>query len=121
MTSKATLKLALQILAGYRLQFAEYAEFVAESHKAGFSPSHCMHGVNLWTDYDPMCGACEDGLNYWDYETFAGMALAEAKKAYQEYQKRIDAVTKLSSLGAPQEVVSNLLGWVSDPITQYGK
>lgn len=39
----------------------EYLREVEEAHEEGFSPHYCFHGTNLWTDYDPICGYCEDG------------------------------------------------------------
>jgi hypothetical protein len=28
----------------------------------GVRPQYCLHGTNQWTDYDNICGACEDSL-----------------------------------------------------------
>lgn len=39
----------------------EYLREVEEAHEEGFRPPYCFHGTNLWTDYDPICGYCEDG------------------------------------------------------------
>lgn len=39
----------------------EYLREVEEAHEEGFAPHYCFHGTNLWTDYDPICGYCEDG------------------------------------------------------------
>lgn len=38
-----------------------YLLSVEQDRKDGHRPSHCFHGTNLWTDYDPICGYCEDG------------------------------------------------------------
>lgn len=38
-----------------------YLLSVEQDRKDGYRPSHCFHGTNLWTDYDPICGYCEDG------------------------------------------------------------
>jgi len=27
--------------------------------KQGFRPQYCIHGTNLWVEYDPICGYCE--------------------------------------------------------------
>lgn len=39
-----------------------YLREVEEAHEEGYRPPHCFHGTNLWTDYDNICGPCEDGL-----------------------------------------------------------
>ena len=38
-----------------------YLQEVVEAHEDGFRARYCYHGTNLWTDYDPICGYCEDG------------------------------------------------------------
>lgn len=39
----------------------EYAEACREAYDEGFAPHYCIHGTDLWTDYDNICGGCEDG------------------------------------------------------------
>lgn len=38
----------------------EYLRDVEDAAKEGYRPHHCFHGTNLWTDYDNICGPCED-------------------------------------------------------------
>lgn len=38
----------------------EYAAYAYEMSLAGFAPEYCPHGAYLWSDYDPICGACEE-------------------------------------------------------------
>lgn len=38
----------------------EYLREVEEAYEEGFRPHYCFHGTNLWTDYDPICGYCEE-------------------------------------------------------------
>lgn len=44
----------LQVQADWRAEAREDA-------RQGFRPHYCIHGMNMWTDYDPICGGCEDG------------------------------------------------------------
>jgi hypothetical protein len=39
---------------------AEYERECAEYREQGYGPHYCIHGTNLWTDYDNICGGCED-------------------------------------------------------------
>lgn len=32
-----------------------------ECRKNGFRPKYCVHGTYQWTDYDNICGGCENG------------------------------------------------------------
>lgn len=40
---------------------AEYEQACREWAAQGYRPHYCRHGVNLWTDYDSICGDCESG------------------------------------------------------------
>ena len=37
----------------------EYRKECAEYAKQGFRPHYCIHGTNLWVDYDCACWRCE--------------------------------------------------------------
>lgn len=41
----------------------------------GYRASRCFHGTYLWTDYDPICGECEDEGFYPTDEVLARRAL----------------------------------------------
>ncbi len=64
-TDIATLKIAANI--ARRLHngwLHSEAERLAPQYNASgqrLAPHHCEHGTNLWTDYDNICGPCEDG------------------------------------------------------------
>lgn len=59
-------RIALKLLkiekANLDRNWADFEASCDADYKAGYRPSHCFHGINLWTDYDPICGPCEDGL-----------------------------------------------------------
>jgi len=37
----------------------EYRKECAEWSAKGFRPHYCIHGVNMWVDYDCACAECE--------------------------------------------------------------
>lgn len=45
---------------------ARYEEDCADDRARGYRPHYCIHGTNMWVDYDCACGACEEGLTAWD-------------------------------------------------------
>src|SRR5215469_17777939 len=78
----AIYKMALSFVKQYRDNYAEYERECQAELAFGFTPHHCEHGTDQWTDYDNICGGCENGLTLaygpWKYER----ALAEAKARY---------------------------------------
>jgi hypothetical protein len=111
---KQTAKLAVILLNSYRNRFAEYEEECNEYAKQGYRPRTCIHGTNQWVDYDAICGACEDGENYWHYDSFGKIAISEAKGAMEEMQERIDLYVKLMTKNAP--ISKEMISWVSEPV-----
>lgn len=63
---KHVLKLALKIYRRMTEHYAAYELECAADLRNGHRPSHCEHGTYLWTDYDPICGQCEDGYSLRD-------------------------------------------------------
>lgn len=110
------MSVAKRHLDAYRAQFAAHEVEKREAWARGEMLHYCVHGTNLWTDYDPMCGPCEDGYGYWDYLTFAGLALAEAKADYVRFEERLSLYVKLSNMGAPADALFSLTEWVSEPV-----
>lgn len=110
--------LALVIFKDYAKQWAEYEANCEAYAKDGYRPAHCFHGVNLWTDYDPMCGACEDGYGYFDPNAYRRLALDEAQRAYSKQEERIDMLVKLMQAGAPIQI-AELGAWATQPVQAY--
>ena len=82
-------KIALHILKGWRERFEDHAEAGREYAKQGYRNHYCVHGMNQWTDYDNICGMCEDGYGYWDYLEFMKLSKAEAGRIYNRYEKEM--------------------------------
>lgn len=116
---KQTAKLAVILLNSYRNRFAEYEEECNEYAKQGYRPHYCIHGTNQWTDYDNICGGCENGENYWSLETFGPIAIAEAKAAMEKVYDRIAIYTKLTTERAP--IHEGMIEWVVEPTERIKK
>lgn len=109
--------LALQILNGYRARWAAYEYSCELDRKDGHTPHYCFHGMSRWTDYDNICGQCEDYGNHWDYVLYASMALDEAKRRYAETRKRESMLMELMRMGAPAKEVLALGEWSQEQMT----
>jgi hypothetical protein len=116
--SKDVMKLALIILNRHRQTFIDYEESAAEYAKQGYRPHYCVHGVNMWVDYDCACGMCEEYGGYWHYDTYARFAIDEAKAAHAEQLERIDMLVKMHSKGAPMSI-AELGAWATEPVQKY--
>jgi len=117
-TSKQVLKLALLILNRHREAFAQYEIACEQAAKEGFRPHYCIHGVNMWTDYDCACYACEEYGNYYDFEVYAKMSLEEAHTAHAKQDERVDMLVKLMQMGAPIQI-AELGAWATEPVQTY--
>jgi hypothetical protein len=53
---------------------------------SGYRFPHCIHGTSLWTDYDNICGGCEDG------STAIEDAIVSAREAFLRFNARWDWV-----------------------------
>ena len=113
------LKLAMAIFKQYAKDWEAYERDCEASWKLGYRPRHCFHGVNLWTDYDPICGPCEDGYGWFDRTAYRQLALLEAKTSYKMFEERLAAYVKASTLNAPLDHGA-MIDWVNAPLARYG-
>lgn len=107
-------KLAVTELARVRAMYAAHEEHAEECHRQGFRAHYCAHGVNMWTDYDAICGECEGGRQRFHYLEEAETALGYAKWRYSQMTERLELVTALGAAGGP--VSAELAAWVTEPI-----
>lgn len=77
-----------------RARYAEYDEYCESHYRRGYRPEHCPHGVNLWVDYDPICGYCENGYSYFDYQR----AVRDAIDAVRAGVKRTRDITRAAEV-----------------------
>jgi hypothetical protein len=112
------LKLAAKIFASYRKDWESY-EAECDSYSAqGYRPRTCFHGTNLWVDYDPICGPCEDGYGWFDPMLYRHLAISDAKAAYEEFNERLDLYTKAAAKHAPVDF-GKMITWVAEPLTKW--
>lgn len=72
----------------------------------------CIHGTSTWTDYDNICGPCENGEGYWDYVREAEWAIIRAKTALAQVDHRLHILCEIPiHLQTPE-----LKQWVKEPI-----
>jgi hypothetical protein len=113
------IRLALHIFNWYAKEWEEYAEACEEYNRKGWTPAHCFHGTNLWTDYDPICGPCEDGYGWFDPTLYRQLAISEAKQAFRTMDERLDLYVKATTAGLPMDH-SKTIPWVSEPLNCWG-
>lgn len=75
---KHVLKLALAVYRRMTEHYASHEEDCERDRRNGHTPHYCEHGTNRWTDYDNICGGCEDGYSLRDRLTRWQMAKEQA-------------------------------------------
>lgn len=70
----------------------DYREACEEDARNGHRPHYCVHGVNMWVDYDCACYQCEDGETVYELEamTFADFV----RLTRDEYRAEFPAITE---------------------------
>lgn len=80
----------------------------------GHRTRYCIHGTDQWTDYDNICGGCEDGV------TLLAMVVEGAYSDVMEYKRRIHvagaAIGTAAREGMPLDQAP-LWEWVKGPLT----
>lgn len=71
------------VLARIEARWAEYEKECEEWAAQGFRPERCIHGTYLWTDYDPICGECEQALDKHE------QAIMSALWSFADFQRRL--------------------------------
>jgi hypothetical protein len=75
-------RLALAVYREMTASYAAYEEACEQDHRNGHRASHCEHGTYQWTDYDNICGPCEDGYSLRDKLTRWQMAKERAAEQH---------------------------------------
>ena len=77
----------------------------------GYSfPAACVHGSSAWTDYDNICGPCEDGSSLYQ------LAIWEATSRVAKVNERIDWLVSAPDSLRRTEMHRELLEWALSPI-----
>lgn len=88
----------------------------------GYDFPACIHGMSRWTDYDNICGGCEDGWGYWDYARTLEMYADQVRFARKQWERRAAKVSEFLN-GIPRseettELRSVLVDWSLEPMTR---
>lgn len=88
-------QLALLKVNEHRQRVAEYEAECRDESRQGYRPSHCIHGMYLWVDYDVICWQCEDGIfTRWVYGAeLYRQALDWADGQVASLEKRLSPLT----------------------------
>jgi hypothetical protein len=101
-TRNVLMKTAVKVLARTRKMYEAHDEDVARwyrSEDGKYRYPTCIHGTSTWTDYDNICGACEDGYTYFDYARDGAEAIAEARNRWARFWELYDMALRLRELG----------------------
>lgn len=102
---------ALYYIGRLKARRIEYAAECDYWHSQGYTPHYCIHGANLWVDYDCVCGPCEDSLTVYQE------ALSLAYCDYNEYKRR--AVWLASAPpDLPHDLQMKLIEWGCEPVVR---
>lgn len=80
---RAALRRLREVEAAYEIEVRDWYENgdgrpTSEGGR-GYAFPHCIHGTSRWTDYDNICGGCEDGRGS------VGEAICEARTAFLRF------------------------------------
>lgn len=79
--------------------------------REGYRFPHCIHGTDLTTPWDPICGPCEEGIGLAESYTW------QAYREYCEFEKRCTLVATVRDAGFTDvDALRALSGWAFDPI-----
>lgn len=76
----------------------------------GYSYPYCPHGSSMWTDYDNICGPCEDGYSVYQ------LAIWTAQEKVHAVNERIDWLVTAPASLRRSELHRKLLDWALLPI-----
>ncbi len=131
MTVTTTTELREKVLAGVKKSIAEeraaYERECKEYAEQGFRAHYCRHGVNLWVDYDPICGYCEESLTEAEEAAYRTDALLDERKRRGDQGVRLAVVVSEilnRSVSDPLEAalrtaVTEVMDWVNEPLKPY--
>lgn len=117
-TKAMILPMALHIFKDFEARWAKFEEEKEAYYREGFRPQYCFHGTSNWTDYDNICGPCEDGYGWFDRQAYRLLSLSMAHQAYREWSKRVDLLTAIRDADAPADW-SALYKWASEPLKEF--
>lgn len=110
--SRYVIRLASKINKSLAAGYQDYLDSCEQDRREGHTPHYCEHGKSRWTDYDNICGPCEDGLTMGDPMQRMEYALDSAKRRYEKVGKITEANALMRDLVpnfvAPNEVYDEI-------------
>lgn len=82
-----------------REEYAAYLAACEADYALGYRAHYCEHGTNLYVDYDPMCGHCEEGRTMGDPGQRRRLALYRAKAQREQARKVAVWMREATELG----------------------
>jgi hypothetical protein len=76
----------------------------------GYTFPYCEHGSSRWTDYDNICGPCEDGYSVYQ------LAIWSAQEKVHKVNERIDWLVTAPASLRHTDMHRELLDWALSPI-----
>ena len=121
-TRASVMALAKRLLPGIARQQArqreEWERDAAQSYREGYRPHFCIHGTNLWTDYDNICWGCEE-YGYTGQPQRHAVALEVATAAVRALEERSAVSGAFYAAGgrhASMALQDAMLTWAYEPI-----
>jgi hypothetical protein len=96
---KHVLRLALALYRDMTTGYAEYLTACEADYRRGHRAHYCEHGTNQWTDYDNICGPCEDGYSLRDKLVRWQLAKEEAVTRHRRAMDMINWATRAAEHG----------------------
>jgi hypothetical protein len=107
--------IALELIEAERRNYQEYDKAVDDWYRDPTTQHlrfpNCIHGTSNWTDYDNICGACEDGDGDFDYLRVAARSLAGAKERWKNYWDAQRSYVWMISHGYDAEKAGEFSQW----------
>jgi hypothetical protein len=92
--------LALRINRSLLKSYQEYLDECEATRRDGYRPHYCEHGTNQWTDYDNICGPCEDGQSMGDPFFRMRFAIDAAKDKMEAFRSLYSDAAKWATVCA---------------------
>lgn len=105
-----TLRLARMFYAADKAEVEAADAFDAAN---GHRSHYCIHGTNQWTDYDNICGGCEDGV------TLRQMSVERAYGVTSRFYKALDLAREAGAQHFPREVTDAMWEHACNILTPY--
>ena len=113
-TMKLAHTIVLNLKARARRLAEEYEAECAEDYRQGHRPHYCRHGTNQWTDYDNICGSCENGDSaldvYYEALALAKKYMHDLDKVQRSYTLLVEAAPQVASK-FPLGLAVDVLNW----------